>query len=213
MGYQPVENYGIIGDMDTVALVGMDGSIDFLCLPEFDSPSVFAALLDDRAGGRFLVAPLLDGVSRKQLYLPDTCVLLTRFLSDAGVAEVSDFMPIAEAAHNHQVVRRAKTVRGELDFRMVCQPRFDYARGAHTAERTRDGALFISTGNHPIALRLRASVPDRGQQPALGPAQWAPRARPGRGAGRLHPRSARRRLATTGSTTKRAAWLALPNGA
>ena len=161
MGYQPVENYGIIGDLDTVALVGMDGSIDFLCLPEFDSPSVFAALLDDRAGGRFLVAPLLDGVSRKQLYLPDTCVLLTRFLSDAGVAEVSDFMPIAEAAHNHQVVRRAKTVRGELDFRMVCQPRFDYARGTHTAERTRDGALFISTGNHPIALRLRASVPVR----------------------------------------------------
>ena len=98
---------------------------------------------------------------QKQLYLPDTCVLLTRFLSDAGVAEVSDFMPIAETKDEHDIVRRVKTVRGEVRFRMICQPRFDYARAAHTVERTPDGALFVSTGRHPLALRLRATVPVR----------------------------------------------------
>ena len=161
MSYQPIENYGIIGDLHTVALVGMDGSIDFLCLPEFDSPSLFAALLDSRRGGRFQVAPLLDQAQQKQLYLPDTCVLLTRFLSDAGVAEVSDFMPIAEIDARHTIARRVKTVRGEIRFRMVCQPRFDYARAPHTVETTRDGALFVSSGQRPLALRLHATVPVR----------------------------------------------------
>jgi len=80
MSYPPIEHHGVIGDLHTVALVGMDGSIDFMCLPEFDSPSVFAALLDARQGGRFQVAPLLDEARQKQIYLPDTCVLLTRFL-------------------------------------------------------------------------------------------------------------------------------------
>ena len=103
MGYQPIENYGVIGDLHTVALVGMDGSIDFMCAPRFDSPSVFAALLDDKRGGRFRLAPLLEGAQQKQLYLPDTCVLLTRFLSDDGVAEISDFMPIEEGRHAHDV--------------------------------------------------------------------------------------------------------------
>jgi GH15 family glucan-1,4-alpha-glucosidase len=161
MAYQPIENYGVIGDLHTVALVGIDGSLDFMCLPEFDSPSVFAALLDERGGGRFQLAPLFDSAQRKQLYLPDTCVLLTRFLSDDGVAEVSDFMPITDALHEHRVVRRAKTVRGDVRFRMVCQPRFDYARGSHRVEPTSGGVLFVSTGNQPLALRLRASVPVR----------------------------------------------------
>jgi GH15 family glucan-1,4-alpha-glucosidase len=148
MGYQPLESYGVIGDLHTVALVGIDGSIDFMCMPEFDSPSVFAALLDDARGGRFRIAPLLEGASHRQLYLPDTCVLLTRFLSEGGVAEVSDFMPISGAVDRHDVVRRVKTVRGEIPFRMICQPRFDYARGVHTVERTPDGALFVSTDGH-----------------------------------------------------------------
>src|SRR5439155_5124430 len=118
MTYLPIENHGVIGDLSTVALVGTDGSIDFMCLPEFDSPSVFAALLGDRCGGRFQLAPLLESAREKQLYLPDTCVLLTRFLSAGGVAEVSDFMPIEGAGGGHPVVRRAKTVRGEVRFRM-----------------------------------------------------------------------------------------------
>jgi GH15 family glucan-1,4-alpha-glucosidase len=161
MGYQPIENYGVIGDLQTVALVGMDGSIDFMCAPHFDSPSIFAALLDDRRGGRFQLAPLLDGARQVQLYLPDSCVLLTRFLSDEGVAEVSDFMPVEDTGGTHDVVRRAKCVRGEVRFRMVCQPRFDYARGTHTAERTSEGVCFVSTGDHPLVLRLRTAVPLR----------------------------------------------------
>ena len=161
MSYQPIENYGVIGDLHTVALVGVDGSIDFMCAPRFDSASVFAALLDDERGGRFLVAPLLEGARQKQLYLPDTCVLLTRFLSEEGVAEVSDFMPIRDGRRAHDVVRRAKTVRGEVRFRMVCQPRFDYARATHTAEQTVDGVRFIAGGASALAFLLRSSIPVR----------------------------------------------------
>ena len=98
--YAPIESYGIIGDLQTVALVGLDGCIDFLCLPRFDSPSVFAALLDAEKGGRFAIAPELTSVRHKQIYLPDTNVLLTRFLSDQGVAEISDFMPIHAEQHS-----------------------------------------------------------------------------------------------------------------
>jgi len=161
MSYPPIENHGVIGDLHTVALVGTDGAIDFMCVPEFDSSSVFAALLDHRRGGRFTLAPLLEGASPRQLYLPDTCVLLTRFLGDAGVAEVSDFMPVEEAEREHAVVRRAKTVRGEVRFRMLCAPAFDYARAMHTVERTPDGVCFVPAGSSRLALRLRSTVPLR----------------------------------------------------
>src|SRR5215475_4025999 len=159
--YQPIENYGVIGDLETVALVGMDGSIDFLCFPGFDSPSVFGALLDRERGGRFQIAPLLppDEVRHKQLYLPDSAVLLTRFLAADGVAEISDLMPVAESGGAHCVVRRVKAVRGEIPFRAVCAPAFDYARASHRLERTRvggknDEVLFVSEGEDGTALRL-----------------------------------------------------------
>ena len=141
--YAPIEDYGVIGDLHTVALVGKDASIDFLCLPSFDSPSVFAALLDADRGGRFQIAPQLDDAVHKQLYLPDTNVLLTRFLSDGGVAEVSDFMPVEDAGVAHNLVRRAKTVRGEVRFGMRCEPRFDYARATHTVERRGDTEILF----------------------------------------------------------------------
>jgi GH15 family glucan-1,4-alpha-glucosidase len=161
--YAPLAEYGLIGDLHTVALVGMDGSIDFLCLPDFDSPSVFAALLDAERGGRFRIAPNLNCAARKQLYLPDTNVLLTRFLDDEGVAEVSDFMPVEDAGRAHNLVRRAKTVRGEIPFRMRCDPRFDYGRAIHRAERLSETeVLFVGpSGNGELALRLRSSVPMR----------------------------------------------------
>ncbi len=89
--YQPIENYGVIGNMRTAALVGIDGSIDWLCLPHFDSPSVFAALLDDRKGGRFRIAPAGDEFRRKQFYWPDTAILVTRFLHEQGVGEIEDW--------------------------------------------------------------------------------------------------------------------------
>src|SRR5262245_62286383 len=159
--YAPIGEYGVIGDLHTVALVGMDASIDFLCLPYFDSPSVFAALVDSERGGRFQIAPLLGSAARKQLYLPDTNVLLTRFLDDSGVAEVSDFMPVEDAGQAHNLVRRAKTVRGELRFRMRCDPRFDYAASPHTAElRSDTEVLFVGrAGAGELALLLRSSVP------------------------------------------------------
>jgi GH15 family glucan-1,4-alpha-glucosidase len=159
--YAPIGDYGIIGDLNTIALVGMDGSIDFLCLPDFDSPSVFAALVDAERGGRFQIAPLLAGAARKQLYLPDTNVLLTRFLDSGGVAELSDFMPVADAGQAHTLVRRAKTVRGEVRFQMRCDPRFDYSRAAHTTERRGDREVLFAgqSGNDALVLRLRSSVP------------------------------------------------------
>jgi GH15 family glucan-1,4-alpha-glucosidase len=159
MPYEPIENYGVIGDLHTVALVGMNGSIDFMCFPRFDSPSIFAALLDHRRGGRFELAPVLRGERRKQIYLPDTNMLLTRFLSADGVAEVSDFMPIKTEGHAHHLVRRAKTVRGELSFRMICAPAFDYGRASHKVEAGRDEVLFTSEAEDRLALRLRTSMP------------------------------------------------------
>ena len=163
MPYQPIENYGVIGDLHTVALVGMNGSIDFMSFPHFDSPTVFAALLDEKKGGRFQIAPMIATSSHKQLYLPDTNVLLTRFLSDQGVAEVSDLMPLEEDGHGHahNLVRRVKTVRGEITFRMVCQPRFDYGRATHRVMQTYDGILFVSDGPDKTALRLCTEVPVR----------------------------------------------------
>ncbi|MGI9182765.1 MAG: glycoside hydrolase family 15 protein [Longimicrobiaceae bacterium] len=155
--YPPIESHGVIGDLQSVALVGMDGCIDFLCLPAFDSPSVFASLLDRERGGHFLLQPALDWANRKQLYLPDTNVLLTRFLSADGVAEISDFMPIHPEPHPSRIVRRAKTVRGEVRFRMRCAPRFDYGRAEHAAEAVEGGALF--TGGDGVVLRLSSPVP------------------------------------------------------
>src|SRR3954468_16141515 len=94
MAYRPIEDCGLIGNMHTAALVGLDGTIDWLCYPRFDSPSVFAALIDDRKGGSFQVAPDCPHAARKQLYWPETNVLITRFLAEEGVAEVADFMPV-----------------------------------------------------------------------------------------------------------------------
>jgi len=158
--YQPIENYGVIGDLHTVALVGMDGSIDFMSFPHFDSPTIFAALLDHQKGGRFKISPQLGGARQKQLYLSDTNVLLTRFLSEEGVAEISDFMPIEEG-FSHQLVRRAKTVRGEVHFSLRCEPQFDYGRVGHKVEKKNDGVLFISEGKDHLTLFLRTSVPIR----------------------------------------------------
>ncbi len=161
MSYQPIENYGIVGDLHTVALVGVDGSIDFMCFPTFDSPSIFAALLDDQKGGRFLLAPTKKEARRKQLYLPDSNILLSRFLFEDGVAEVSDFMPLDASRHAHDLVRRAKTVRGNIEYRMVCCPSFDYGRAEHRIEQEGTEILFVPENSRIKALRLRSSVPVR----------------------------------------------------
>jgi GH15 family glucan-1,4-alpha-glucosidase len=156
---EPIENHAIIGDLNTIALVSLKGTIDFMCFPRFDSPSIFAALLDPERGGFFSIAPELDGVRQKQLYLPDSNILLTRFLSEDGVVEISDFMPVEEVSTAHNLVRRVKCVRGEARIRMVCAPRFNYARSAHRIERSGNDVIFISEGEDKCALRLRSAVP------------------------------------------------------
>ncbi|MDT8435768.1 MAG: glycoside hydrolase family 15 protein [Gemmatimonadota bacterium] len=157
--YLPIGSYGLIGDLHTVALVGTDGSIDFFCYPRFDSPSVFAALLDRRRGGFFRIAPELGDAARKQFYLPDTNILLTRFLHEDGVAEILDFMPVAEAGPAHRLIRQLRVVRGEIRFRVVCAPRFDYGRADHDVERADGHLRFRSRGDDGTSLRLFHSVP------------------------------------------------------
>lgn len=148
MTYLPIENYGIIGDMRTVALVGMNGSIDWFCFPHFDSPSVFAAILDHKKGGHFRIAPADAEVIYKQFYWPETNVLITRFLSTDGVGEITDYMTASEPGeendHRHQLFRRVNVVRGTMAFRMECFPAFNYGRDEHATEITMEGASFYS---------------------------------------------------------------------
>ncbi|HZC36675.1 MAG TPA: glycoside hydrolase family 15 protein, partial [Chthoniobacterales bacterium] len=164
-GFMPIENYGVIGNLETVALVGIDGSIDFCCFPQFDSPSIFASLLDAQKGGRFSIAPVLQNSRPKQSYLPNTNILLTRFLSPDGVAEVVDFMPVPEAVgpeeqSSSRIVRRAKCIRGEVRFQMFCQPKFDYARATHQIKQISETeVLFLPDSSLIPALRLRTQAP------------------------------------------------------
>jgi GH15 family glucan-1,4-alpha-glucosidase len=156
--YLPIAEHGMIGDLHTVALVGTNGTIDWYCCPRFDSPSVFAAILDADRGGVFRIAPGCDGWTSKQLYLPDTNVLITRFLMPDGVAEVQDFMPpqTAASARRHRMIRRVLAVRGQMHFAVEVAPRFDYARVSHEVSLTEHGALFRSPG---LALGLSTCCP------------------------------------------------------
>jgi GH15 family glucan-1,4-alpha-glucosidase len=157
--YLPIAEHGIIGDLHTVALVGSDGTIDWYCCPAFDSPSVFAAILDREKGGYYRIAPAMEDWSSKQLYFPDTNVLITRFFTPDGVGELQGFMPIArtgEERHRHRLVRRVVVVRGDMRFRLDLQPRFNYGRDAHETEQHEHGVVFRSPA---LCLALQATTP------------------------------------------------------
>ncbi|MGC1275825.1 MAG: glycoside hydrolase family 15 protein [Planctomycetaceae bacterium] len=157
MPYLPIERYGVIGNLRTAALVGMNGSIDWLCLPRFDGPSVFAAILDDEKGGRFRIASADEEVRHKQFYWPETNILITRFLDPDGLGEIEDYMPIGvEAQAADQLVRRVRVVRGQMKFRMVCHPAFDYARVRPKVDVDGKDARF-ETPN--LSLSLSATIP------------------------------------------------------
>ncbi len=158
--YLPIESYGIIGDLETVALIAIDGSIDFMCFPQFDSPSIFAALLDHDNGGTFELGPLMECTTTKQIYLPDSNVLLTRFLSEDGVAEISDFMHCTEGKSDGVLIRRVKTVHGEIRYRMRCAPKFDYARKEHHLLIDKEGyrAFFDCADSVQPDLFLHSTV-------------------------------------------------------
>jgi GH15 family glucan-1,4-alpha-glucosidase len=166
MAYLPIDQYGVIGDLHTAALVGRNGSIDWLCLPRFDSPSLFGAILDDRKGGRFKISATGRAATR-QLYVPDTNVLVTRFVTPDGVAELYDCMPIevdesGARALSHDLVRVVHGVRGTVELEVVCQPAFDYARVGHTVETVAHGFVFASdadVGGRTARVSLLASVP------------------------------------------------------
>ena len=159
MAYLPIESYALIGNMHTAALVGCNGSIDWFCYPVFDSPSVFGAILDDQKGGRFQIAPLAGDVTPKQLYLPDSNVLLTRFLSADGVAHITDFMPVGirrDAPGFGSLIRKVTVARGTMAFRVECRPAFNYARDPHAVAISADGATFRTPS---LSLGLATSVP------------------------------------------------------
>lgn len=159
MTFQPIENYGVIGNMRSIALVGMDGSIDFLCYPEFDSPTVFAALLDGEKGGRFQIAPQLTNMRVRQLYLPNTNILLTRFLAEEGVVELTDFMPMeSDAEQPNEIVRMVSVIKGNVRFAMRCQPRFGYASSAHYSEVSSRCAKFFPADNLLPRMALYSTV-------------------------------------------------------
>jgi GH15 family glucan-1,4-alpha-glucosidase len=154
MAYQPIEDYGVIGNMRTVALVGMNGSIDWHCSPNFDSPSIFGAILDDAKGGRFQIAPVADKIRHKQFYWPSTNILVTRFSHEDGIVEIEDFMPVGFAPDSpayHQIHRRVRGVRGSVRVSVVCRPAFDYGRQQHEL-RLFDGGASFNTNNFHFSL-------------------------------------------------------------
>jgi GH15 family glucan-1,4-alpha-glucosidase len=153
--YPLIADHGLIGDLQTAALVDTDGTLDWFCSPRFDSPSIFAALLDRSRGGHFSTRPLDQAFATKQLYLPETAILVTRFLTEGGVGELIDFMPTTgeSASEQHRLVRMLRCVRGHISFNVEVAPRFDYGRRPHRLSLSGDGAIFDS-GEIRLALSL-----------------------------------------------------------
>ncbi len=154
-----IGEHGIIGNLDTAALIATDGTLDFLCWPRLDSPTIFAALLDPDKGGEFELAPVLEGARTAQLYVPETNVLITRWLAQAGSAEITDLMPhpdVHGSVHT-SLIRRVRATRGDIRFQLRCQPRFDYARVVPVATAS-DGNVVFSHGSKAL-VRLTGTIP------------------------------------------------------
>ncbi len=165
-----IADHGAIGDLATLALVAKDGAIDFMCWPNFDSPTIFAALLDPERGGIFELAPDIPDARVVQQYLPDTNVLLTRWMGEHASAELTDFMAVHDGGADAPttVIRRLKVTRGEVSFTMRCDPRFDYAREIIGAEVSGNEAVW-----HPLradGIRLTSNMPLTGASTGVGAA-------------------------------------------
>ncbi len=163
--YPPIADHGLIGDLQTAALVATDGSIDWFCAPRFDSPSIFGALLDHAKGGHFRIRPAAESYTSRQLYFPDTAVLVTRFMNEAGIGELIDFMPVADRAaqSRHSIVRMLRCVHGRMSFAVELAPRFDYGREKHRTVLTDTGVVVV--GQH-TALTLNP-VLEPGETPIV----------------------------------------------
>lgn len=157
--YPPIADHGLVGDLQTAALVSSQGVIDWFAAPRFDSPSVFAALVDHDGGGFFRLAPDHPEGTWKQLYYPDSAVVVTRFMSPDGVGEIVDHMPVLPGptpTDRHQLVRIVRAVRGTVHFALECRPRFDYARATHDLDLTDGTATFRASGT---TAYLQGSIP------------------------------------------------------
>ena len=157
--YPPIAEHGLIGDLQTAALVTSRGVMDWFAAPRFDSPSIFAALLDHDRGGYFRIASQDPEASCKQLYYPDTAILVTRFMSPDGVGEVIDWMPPNTSrtpTDRHTLIRTVRTVRGTVRFDMECRPRFDYGRATHALDLRPEAAVFRAPG---VCAHLQSTFP------------------------------------------------------
>ncbi len=156
-GYLPIAEHGVIGDLHSVALVGTDGTIDWYCPGRFDAPSVFGSILDAERGGFYRIAPADGGWTTRQLYVPDTNVLITRFLTPDGIGEVLDYLPVddRQGGHRQTLVRRVLCVRGSMRFRVEVEPRFDYGRAEPEIHVVEGGAVFASPR---LTLALSSAV-------------------------------------------------------
>ena len=150
-----IEDYGIIGDMHTAALVGRDGSVDWLCLPRFDSPSCFSSLLGDESHGRWLLAPAGQVKDTFRRYRSETLVLETDFETVAGAVRVIDFMP-RRGDGPPRLMRIVEGLRGRVPMRMELALRPDYASITPWVEPVADGALATAG---PDSLRLSTPLP------------------------------------------------------
>lgn len=157
-GYLPIASYGVIGDLNTVALVGLNGSIDFMCFPDFDSPSIFAALLDKDNGGSYSICPSGGDFESKQLYLPETNILLTRFLSNEGIGEITDFMPVQALDRGNELIRHVATVKGTITYQLACRPRFNYASSACKVSKESDHEVVFSCEDLDLKVRLKSTI-------------------------------------------------------
>ena len=156
--YPPIGAHGVIGDLRTAALVATDGTIDFLCAPEFDSPTVFAQLIDAERGGSFSIELLAEITDRDQRYLRDTNVLATRLAGAGAEVEVIDFMPVERRHTASRIVRYVRVLRGAALLRCVCAPRFDYARGTHLVAVRSGSADFVPLVGPALRLTTRAPL-------------------------------------------------------
>ncbi|MGA5587055.1 glycoside hydrolase family 15 protein [Pseudomonas siliginis] len=149
----PIGAHGIIGDMRSAALVNDKGSVDFFCWPEFDSPTIFCSLLDTPQAGIFQLAPDLPDARREQIYLPDTNVLQTRWLSEHAVVEITDLLPIGDDVDALPLLmRRVRVVSGSATFNLRCAVRHDYGRADTRAEMDEKDVTFHAAGQPSIRL-------------------------------------------------------------
>jgi len=158
--YKKIEDYGLIGNLETCALVGNDGSIDWMCVPHLESPSVFASILDSEKGGRFCVQPESDFQSR-QKYIDRTNVLETSFQTNSGAVTLTDFMTPVYALTEltgkpRTVFRKIVCTEGTIQLKLHFMPRFDYARSLPLIEKNNDGVLAQGAGQR---LFLHSAVP------------------------------------------------------